>query len=125
MSNIPDSFNVDQLSELLATAKQEDEIHAESTNEKHHDPDKIMEVAFKAVEDTIAEIGDPIVHKAMMVIIIKKMIEWHTKMGMMYAKDGGNEQTTVAWLRDAGKFQSMADILFNICLGDEDFFIQD
>ena len=120
MTSIPDSFNVNDLTELLATAKQEDEIHAENNGEKEFAPEFIMELADETVKELLEKCPTPVVHKAVMVVILKKMIDWHTGMGEMLFDDD-NSKSGICWLRDAGKFQACWDILQQIGVGDDDF----
>ncbi len=120
MTSIPDSFNLNDLTELLATAKQEDEIHAENNDDKEYSPEFIMEVAEKATKEVLEEFPSPVMHKAMMVVMLQKMIEWHTNMGVSMFENDDNK-SGICWLRDAGKFQAMWDTLHQISLGDDDF----
>ena len=120
MTSIPDSVNINDLTELLATAKQEEEIHAEDNDEKEFTPEFIMELATKMSQEILETCPSPTAHKAVMVVMLKKMIDWHTNMGAAMFEDG-NDKAGVCWLRDAGKFQAMWDILHQICLGDDDF----
>ncbi len=120
MTSIPDSFNVNDLTELLATAKHEDEIHAENNGEKDFEPEAIWEMAQNLVAEATNKCPSPIVHKAMIVVILKKMIDWHTSMGAMMFENDDNG-SGVCWLRDAGKFQAMWDTLHQISLGEDDF----
>ena len=125
MSNIPDSVNINELSELLSTAPQEDDIHAEVANkDKELTPEMVINIAEKIIEDSAEEYKSPVVHKAIAVGILRRMIHWHTAMGKEFM-DEGQEKTAVAWLRDAGKFQAVLDILYNIGVDDNDFLIQD
>ena len=125
MTSIPDSFNVNELAELLATAKQEEDIHAEAANkDKELTPEMIIEISEKIIEDSAQEYKSPVVHKAIVVGILRRMIHWHTEMGKKFMAED-QVQTGVAWMRDAGKFQAMCDILFNVSVDDDDFMIQE
>ena len=118
MTATPDSFNLDQLSEMLADAPKEDECHSSN------DPDKITK---EFIEDTVREAlelmtdrcPDPVVHKLAVLSIVARMIEWHTNIGR--ESDG---DMSIAWTRDAGKFQAINCILAGITLGDNDHWTE-
>ena len=125
MSTVPDSFNISDLTEMLASAKSEDEIHTEQQNsDKEITPELITDTAKEMVEEALDRCADPVVHKAMIAIILQKMIEWHSTVADAQYEDG-NERSGLSWARDAGKFQAMADILFQISLGSNDFLVSD
>ena len=63
-------------------------------------------------------ISDPVVHKVAMLAIASRMIEWHTGIGQNVI--GEYEDAGTSWLRDAGKFQAIIQILKGISLGDND-----
>ena len=64
--------------------------------------------------------GHPMFAKAIVWRIISNMVAWHTGAGEQQFKDG-ETQSAVCWLRDAGKFQAILDILMSIHVGDGDF----
>lgn len=129
-SNIPDGFSMGEL-ELLAQAA----AHREGveTNESDFQSDdeplfdgQTQEEVKKIVSGLLAlsleECNDPMVHKIMALEIISNMIEWHTKQGVEYMKEG-NLQAATAWTRDAGKFQSALGIILSIGCGPNDWTI--
>ena len=119
-SSIPDSFNLDQLSELLENAPSEDDVHTPAANEnKEITPEFIDDCAMKALDFATELCKDPLVHKVMMMMIASRMVEWHTSIGQKQF-DAGEEMSGVCWLRDAGKFQAMLDSLVNIGVGPND-----
>jgi len=118
-SSVPDSFSLDELSNMLANAPQEDELH-NTNDDKGVTPEDIRRVADEALEYASERIGTPVLHKYMMMTICCRMIEWHTRMGELQI-EAGHTESAFCWLRDAGKFQSMMDSLVNICVDDDDF----
>ncbi len=64
--------------------------------------------------------GHPMFAKAIVWRILSHMIEWHTAAGQHQFEEG-DTQSAVCWLRDAGKFQSMTNILHTINIGPNDF----
>ena len=119
-SNIPDSFNLDELSSLLENAPQEEELHSENNAEKEITPEFIEGIANEALELATARLSDPLVHKVMAMKVVHNMIQWHKSIGeKQYAE--GNNASGGAWMRDAGKFQACMDILCSIAIGEDDF----
>ena len=119
-SSIPESFNLDQLSELLENAPSEDDLHTPASNEeKEITPEFIDDCAMKALDFATELCSDPLVHKVMMMMIASRMVEWHTSIGQKQF-DADEEMSGICWLRDAGKFQAMLDSLVNIGVGPND-----
>ena len=120
-SSVPDSFNLDDLSAMLENAPQEEDLHSANNDDKQNCTPKYIE---KVVQDTLElatdKCEDPLVHKVMMMAICSRMIQWHTQVAIAEFEDG-NEKCGICWLRDAGKFQSMLDILVNISIGPDDY----
>ena len=118
-SNIPDSFSMDELSNMLENAPQEDELHA-SQEEDDKFTEEFMEKAANEGLDLMTDsCKDPAVHKLAVLKVCHNMIVWHTHVGeAAFAVE--TLAAAHAWLRDAGKWQSMMDIVSNISLGDND-----
>ena len=120
---IPDSFNLDQLSDALANAPAEPEV-GQVPNKALTD-DELWDLAAEHVQTSAAVCDDrPLVmHKAMVIQIIGKMIQYHEAV----AEDVANEhpEAAMGWLKDAGKLQSIINILMNVELDrDGDFLLQ-
>ena len=63
---------------------------------------------------------DPMFAKAIIWRLISNMIGWHSEAGKLQFEEGETD-AAVCWLRDAGKFQSMNNILQTINVGPHDF----
>ena len=120
-SSIPDGFSMGELEALHETARHEDDCRCEKCDdERLYDgktADEVCDIAHKHLDAACEDCDDPIVHKVMAIMVIENMINWHTKVGM----NQENERSTVAWLRDAGKFQAIANILSQVTVGPNDF----
>ena len=124
-SSIPESFNMDQLSELLETAQSEDDLHTAADNsDKELTPEFIESVAQEVLELATDKCPDPIVHKVIAMMIICRMVDWHKGVAIKQLEDG-NRESMGAWMRDAGKFQACMDILTSIAIGPDDFTVAD
>ena len=117
MTSIPDSFNLDELSAMLENAPQEEELHA---TEKELTPEFIEKVAMDALDKATEECPDPLVHKVMAMTVIHRMIDWHKHVALRQLEED-NQESMGAWMRDAGKFQAVMDILCSIAIGPDDF----
>ena len=59
-------------------------------------------------------------HKLITLNIVMRFAEWHKTIAKQYL-DKGELETAGAWMRDAGKFQAVMDILTSVSLGPDDF----
>ena len=128
-SSIPDSMSFDELQNLQTEAAErdaerlEEAIKATKTEDLYDGKtkDELIEIAEKHVQAAIEECNDPMVHKVMLFSMLENMIRWHTTVGV----DGDTEErATVCWLRDAGKFQAICNILSSISVGPNDFTLE-
>ena len=119
-SAVPESFNLDQLSELLENAQSEDDLHTADNSDKELSPEFIEDVALKALDTATEQCPDPLVHKVMAMMVISRMVDWHKGVAIRQLEDD-NQLSMGAWMRDAGKFQAVMDILSSIAIGPEDF----
>ena len=118
-SSVPDSFSMDELSKVMEAAPKEEELQSQ-VNSKEFTPAYIEQVASDAIDMATDLVANPLVHKVMAMMIIHRMIEWHTQVAAKLMEDG-NTESAICWARDAGKFQSMMNSLVNICITDDDF----
>ena len=121
-SSVPDSFSMDELSNMLENAPQEDDLHTAASNDdkQEYTPEFIEKVAQETLEAATERCADPLVHKVMAMMIISRMVDWHKHVAERQLDDG-NIQSMGAWMRDAGKFQGVMDVLCNIAIGPDDF----
>ena len=63
---------------------------------------------------------DPMFAKALLWRLVNNMIGWHTEAGKHQFNEGDPE-SAVCWLRDAGKFQAIGNLLQTINVGPHDF----
>ncbi len=131
--SIPNSFSMDDLQDLLKDAKTEEETTASCPHyiSEIEDSDEYIHAIQEYVVKALNDLSEPlesedcmVVHKAIMAILIDKMIAFHSKGGMELHKEG-NHIPGMCWERDAGKFQAMAVILGGISVGDKDFMCDD
>ena len=121
-SSVPDSFSMDDLEKAMESAPNEELLHATvgCNDDKEFSPEFIEDVATKALEEASELCPDPLVHKVIAMMVISRMVEWHKHVAILQLEEG-NRESMGAWMRDAGKFQSVMDILCSIAIGPDDF----
>lgn len=87
--------------------------------------DEMEDIADKCL--TLAgELGarGPLVHKIMMIMTLSNLIDWHEGIGEKHLEEGETE-AGMAWFKDAGKCQSIVNILYTIQCGENDFLVKE
>ena len=102
---------------MLAEAQPEPEV---TTGPDCQSDEYICEIAQEAIDLACKKSAGPMVHKVMLHQIIQHMFDWHVKMANQLFEDGMTEQA-MGWSRDAGKFQSIMNILSTISVDNDDF----
>ena len=136
-SSIPDGISFGDLEAMQKDAARRDaerevqesieraKAAAEEKPDAHYDGktrDEVIDIAASLVENALQQCNDPMVHKLMMMMIIDNFLEWHTKAGINQMEDG-DTRSSVCWLRDAGKFQAIHNILDTITTGPKDWTV--
>ena len=93
-SSIPDSFNIDDLEQLLEDAPLDIVDRPVEKQEYESREEEISAIADKALIWATEQVDDPLVHKVMMMNIAARMVEWHTNIGVKMIDDG-EEQSGV------------------------------
>ena len=118
-SSIPDSFNLDELQAMLENAPSEDETSecdCSADADSHLDD---LEAAMTALNQ-VSE--DPLTHKLVVIQILHNLFDWHDAVGTKCISHGESKPAQ-AWLRDAGKFQAIMNILQTISVDEDDFTV--
>ena len=106
---------------MLESAPQEEDLHAVADNsDKEFSPEFIEDVALEALDAATEKCPDPLVHKVMAMMVVSRMFDWHKGVSIRQLEEG-NRESMGAWMRDAGKFQAVMDILTSIAIGPDDF----
>ena len=125
-SSIPDSFSLDELSNMLENAPHEEDLRAQHSDdcpgcpECEATPERIEDIANEALDFAASKCDDPLVHKVIAMKVMHNMIQWHKHVAIRQLNEG-NEASMGAWMRDAGKFQAVMDILTSVTVGPDDF----
>ena len=120
-SQIPESISLETLAELAKSAEQEPEAPAEKGNGPFDGLTKgqLIDAAEEIISAAMDKCADPMIHKMMAVMILSKMVEWHTHIGIERISE--DERSGVSWLRDAGKLQAAWSLITEVGLGPTDF----
>ena len=110
---------MDDLNALSETAPAEEEMRS-NVDKREYTQEYIEQVASDALDMASDLVKDPLVHKVMAMMIVDRMVTWHTMVGKVNLQEG-SQDTAICWFRDAGKFQAMLDSLIQISIGDNDF----
>ena len=116
---VPESISMDDLNAALESAPAEEEMRS-NVDKREYTQEYIEQVASDALDMASDLVKDPLVHKVMAMMIINRMVTWHTVVGEANLKED-SQDTAICWFRDAGKFQAMLDSLIQITVGDSDF----
>ena len=119
MTAVPNSFSMDELTAALESAPAEDDLRS-NLDKQEYTQEYIEQAASDALDFASELVKDPLVHKVMAMMIVNRMVTWHTVVGEANLKEG-SQDTAICWFRDAGKFQAMLDSLIQITIGDSDF----
>ena len=127
MTTTPDGISMGDLLKLQEEAAKNNAVNEPTGPHSGLTDEQVMDLAQKKLDELTDICPDAISGKAMMMVVINQMIDWHTTVGHKIAlqNEGDRElaQSTVCWLRDAGKFQAIANILVTISVGDDDFLM--
>jgi len=115
---------MDELENMLANAQPEEHVCTPDCDHGMSESDRKPEQIEACAQACLEEAGDysrgPVIHKVMALMAIHRFIEWHTAMGEN-AMEEGDSHCATAWLRDAGKLQSVYNTLLDISFGPADF----
>ena len=121
---IPDGISFDALKEYIESAVSEDELKdtQENDTERFFLNSELTERAIDIIDNSIDGLSGSqaiLVHKMMLHLLAQRMLEFHSKCGVMQIEDDETIQA-ISWLRDAGKFQAILNILATISCSEDD-----
>ena len=115
MTVIPDSFNPEQLQEMLDSAQAEAPKYDPEDCSQEYIQERCEEII-----DLMEEMNaSPLLPKVLVIRVLNQMIQWHTDVGTARFKDGEDE-SGIAWMRDAGKLQAALGQVLEVTLGQDD-----
>ena len=118
---IPDSISFGELEKLAADAPKEPKKEGPYAG---YDREGLCDL----VNDKLQELQDacphPIAHKLAMLQVIDNMLDWHIQAAEAQA-EAGDIDSAGCWMRDAGKWQAIHNIVATISVGKDDFTVSD
>ena len=113
MNNIPDSVSFDDLKKLLE--EDDDKPMYDGLNTR-----QLLELCEKTKRELYEKCSNPMVHKALALMIIQHFIDFHRdKAGRLMEQDCFE---ALLWAKDVGKLESARRLLADVSWGDGDFF---
>jgi hypothetical protein len=122
MTATPDGISFSDLQQHMDDARKREEDNSKVPTFDGKTPDEIADIVDAAADALMKECEDPMVHKAMIMELVERMIAWHTNSGIEEMEER-NVKPAVFWTRDAGKFQAIANILCSISMGPGDYMM--
>ena len=124
MTATPDSFSMSDLEALLQDAPRDiTDIQPEASEDADERQERLTALAARTLDEMLEPLDGQDaaqVEKVILHLIAQKMVEWHSRVGHRLAEDG-DTRSAMGWHRDAGKFQSILNILDTVTVGPEDF----
>ena len=118
--NIPNSFSTEDLTNALKKAPKEADVRQSSEEYKS----KVIELAEKHLAAAFDELQDPVLHKAMAVIILQNLITYHEKRSVGALGEDA-PQVAGLWARDSGRLLAALQVLQTTSVSNEDFMAAD
>ena len=121
-SSIPDGISADDLQAFAENAPED------ITDKTFDGPyggltkQQVEDACEKLIEQMNELCDHPQIAKSMLWHLNDIMLAWHSRTGIAEIEDG-RPASVAGWLRDAGKFQAIANILATISCGPQDYLI--
>ena len=125
-NTLPNSISTADLQKLADAAKEagSDEQTKEEPLYAGLTQDEVWDAADAGLTLIQEKCNHPLGHKVAAVIVMNNMLNWHTTMAQQMMEDGELDPAA-GWLKDAGKFQAILNILMTIEVGSDDFTCPD
>ena len=126
-ASIPNGFSSDDLEALMQQASK-DITDIEPSGEGPYGDQgltqsELEQLTENIIDESLERCNDPMLHKMIVIVLCYRFATWHRNIGNRYFSEG-NTESGGAWMRDAGKFQAMLDILTSVAIGPDDFTAQ-
>lgn len=114
--NIPDGISFAQLQEFAksSTSKKKTTLWDGKTQAE------VIKIADKHIQEALSECSDPMVHKAMAIMILKNFLDWH-RSAAQECLEKGDASDAAQWMQDAGEILCTARTLLNLEVSHADF----
>ena len=119
-SSVPDGISFADLEALAKDAPDDTSIVPTKGPFNGLSEDQLKDLVDSHLDIIRKACPDPMFVKAIVWRLIDNMIHWHTEAGKSQFEDSEYD-AAVYWLRDAGKFQAIGNVLQTINVGPHDF----
>ena len=119
-TSVPDGISFAELQKLAKDAPDDSAIVPTDGPFEGLSEDELKDLVDTWLNNMHEANGHPMFAKAIVWRIMNNMVEWHTVSGK-HQFNNDEPESGVCWLRDAGKFQSILNILQSINVCDDDF----
>lgn len=120
---IPNSFSSKDLQQALETAPKENDQDRSTFNDEAYS-EKILEIAERHLAAAFKELPDPVLHKAMSVIILQNLCSYHERRASKALEEGEKDLAGI-WARDCGQLMAALRIIATTSVSDKDFMAAD
>ncbi len=117
--NIPNSFSTEDLQKALESAPKENESKSPDFDEEAYTK-QIIEIDEKHLGRAFEELADPVLHKAMAVIILQNLCSYHERRSIS-ALEEQEPQLAGIWARDCGQLMAALKIIQETSVSPTDF----
>ena len=119
-TSVPDGISFADLEKLAKDAPDDTAIVPTKGPFNGLSEDQLKDLVDSYLDIIHEACPDPMFVKALVWRLINNMIHWHTEAGKSQFEDNEHD-AAVCWLRDAGKFQAIGNVLQTINVGPHDF----
>ena len=127
--SIPDGMSFSDLQSLAENAPHEADCHCEQCVPEKEGPfaglnqEQVEEACGDLIEKMNEICDHPQIAKSMIWRLNDILLAWHSRTGITESEEGSH-RSAAGWLRDAGKFQAIANILATVSVGPDDYLVQ-
>ena len=119
MTTTPEGISTADLADLLKDAPKDKDNVKEEGPFNGFTGSQVIAAAEKAMDDLYDEIGHPMVHKALALLIINNLTSWHKSTAATSFQD--DQGSCLGWAEDVGKLKVSYEALRTVQITSDDF----
>ena len=118
--SIPNGFSMDELQNMLNNAASENTDNNILYGRQELNQDELITATNDFIRESLEICSDPMFHKLILLVLIDRFYQFHDQISDELLEHDEIDAAKL-WLKDAGHFQVMNNILINISIGKNDF----